>query len=102
MTTTQALIKARNLLKQGWCQGAMSKRLGGNKYRYCILGAIKAADPTQSQAVWKQCVDTILEAKECEYVDIMKFNDAPGREKSEILKLMDDAIKLAKREESEQ
>ena len=99
MTTSQTLIKARDLLQQGWCQGALFKQSKG-KTRYCIVGAIH--DVNQSHLMIRRCLRMVREAAGIEEWDVAAFNDAPGRKKSEILKLMDDAIELAKQEESKQ
>ena len=98
MTTSQTLIKARDLLQQGWCRGGFIKVSKG-KERFCIAGAIYRAQPFQRAG--DKCLHMVCAAGGIERHLIAQFNDAPGRKKSEILKLMDDAIELAKREESE-
>ena len=103
MTTSETLIKARHLIEQGWCQGALFK-LSKGKTRYCIAGALREAkyQVDRSPGLAIDCHNAIFAASGIKPTDIAEFNDAPGRKKSQILKLMDDAIELAKRKESEQ
>ena len=102
MTTSETLIKARDLLAQGWCQGVAWIHNKNGGYTYCIFGALeKSKDNQKALFEARDFIYGALARRQYEK-DIEDFNDAPGRTQAEILKLMDDAIELAKQEESEQ
>lgn len=84
---TENLTAAKKLLEQGWCQG--SPRVGDS---YCILGAlyIRTHGNTHSSVAVK--ASEIIRSALPGHPLIHKWNDKPGRTKSEVLSLMDRAI----------
>ena len=84
--TTVTLMKARNILEKGWCQGALQK---GD--RYCILGALDEAGFGSLRPA--ACIQSV-----CGDGDIAHFNDAPNRIHAEVLEVMDKAIQRSMEE----
>ena len=95
MLTIQILKRARKLLRKGWCQeNTVMWDEKGAPEAYCIVGAVAFA----SRAAWEKealaARKRIFEALPAGAKGLVDFNDKAGRKKEEVLKVMDEAIRL--------
>jgi hypothetical protein len=104
MSAVDLLKSAKAKLEKGWCQGAGARDSDGcsvamsgpNAVCWCLSGAMWAtiaASPGEygdkaEDAAWLALQRTVG-------ISIVDWNDAPFREKSEVLKVMDLAIEKA-------
>lgn len=100
------LIRARELIEKGWCQGAYAKDADGESVgataqgatAFCIRGAILAVGPLDyavrapAYNLLENIVDQITQSP-CD--SLAGYNDAPGRTHAEILAVFDAALRLA-------
>ena len=94
--TTITLMKARDILEKGWCQGALQ-----DGERHCILGSIRAV-----LGLPMAFCSGDFERRYCSAVDAVSrivscpanFNDDPNRTHSEVLDVMDQAIQRSMKE----
>lgn len=124
MTTVDALIDARDLIVNGWCQGMSATTSAGRgcfvhddeAAQFCADGAVARAtwpwDFEDSEELWHlthSCWDYLVKAiRELYAWDmsahtpweiIHEWNDEPLRTKAEVLAVYDLAIELAKGEQ---
>jgi hypothetical protein len=87
--TIDVLLDARTLLARpnGWVQNAEILPMPDGSRAYCLQGAIEAADPGSGMGspAWVR-VQSLLE----ELIPV--YNDAPGRQQSEVIETIDRAI----------
>lgn len=103
LAAIKMLVKARQLLRKGWCQWATARNAGGvwtgvrdcDAVAFCSYGAICAVGPN---GIGSQPATAAIEAT----VDgeITKFNDAPGRTKRQVIGAFTRTIKRLERETS--
>lgn len=105
MSVIEALEKALELIKAGWCQGIYKKPIWyaleeGEIPQYCSLGAIRAIidpfakDPTpylQVQRALFSCLEKPSEP-DSPWHSIVDFNDTEGRTQGEVIALFERAI----------
>lgn len=105
------LIEARRLIAAGWCQGGFARcDAGGCKIddpaatHFCIVGALRAAGyrvtrgaPNRTLAA-ELLVSQAMTGLEIYAVNLVLWNDRPGRTQEEVLALLDRA--LARQEDS--
>lgn len=98
MNTKEALIKAKNLLNQGWCQ---AKFRDSESNKYCTMGAIFAVCPDQNgQNEMVEAFGSLLPENPSNglkgtyaiMANIMRWNDAPERTKKEVIEVLNKAI----------
>lgn len=111
--TVRLLEKALALLRKGWTQGAFHKPVMSPAPldaadKYCILGAISAAAGRSRSTVTKMsrtqeaAIDAIAASIPAKYktfdkrAGIVRYNDARGRHKSTIIRLLQRTIDRAR------
>ena len=100
MTTLDRLIRGRERITKGWCQGATSRTDDGSVVEPC---SNDASQWCLFGAVWD------IEDEHCdEAMEILKraggsvyWNDTPGRTQSEVLAVFDRAIELCRADQEE-
>ncbi len=107
MTPVQdLLIRARERIEKGWCQGACAKNADGDDVdatdpdatSFCIRGAILAVGPlgyavrSSAYGLLENVIDRVSKSP-CD--SLAGYNDAYGRTHAEILSVFDAAIILA-------
>jgi hypothetical protein len=89
----EALLRILALIEVGWIKGR-SKKMRAGRACYCISGAyqeaLKDAPDFQTDRVWK----AIREATPF-HADPISYNDAKGRTKADIVRLLKFAIEKA-------
>jgi hypothetical protein len=101
--TIGVLIKARRLLRKGWCQGAAARTKYGqacpgrseHACEWCMDGSLWASCGPYSTELRASCERMILQANRLR--DIVKSNDKPRTKKEDVIRWMTNAIKYAKR-----
>ena len=88
--STQALIKARDLLEGGWCQRHGCKTDQDGNMSYCIEGSIVFSTDYNDDEILKIVEGVIRDNTTSRYIRI--WNDDPERTKEEVLDMMDKAI----------
>lgn len=98
--TTRTLMKARDILEKGWCQGRLEI---GDKH--CIAGAIRLAmgipvdnSLSRSSRCDEYWVVSNAVASAIGWNDVVSFNDERDRTHAEVLEAMDRAIQLSMQE----
>lgn len=97
--TRQVLLRARELVKKGWCQNKLV--IGGEHERdpkcthYCVLGAIAGA---AHQVGGNQFAATAFWKHHTGISDPGAWNDSSWRRKGHVLEAFDVAIAQAKEE----
>lgn len=113
--TIKLLKQARNILERGWCQRSFAQTADGeqtyftnpNATKFCISGALRKAIHRESNN--NNPLETPLELHELHKIvkkcipkkfnrSLWAFNDARWRRKKRILKTLDQAINLVKKE----
>lgn len=92
-STRQILIEARNLIAQGWCQGALARDADNfevlptnySARLWCVAGAVDAV--AQNVFAAQNVFNTLLETLGVNSISV--WNDAPERTKVEVLELFD-------------
>ena len=99
LQVTKDLEAAKKLVKKGWCQGiGEQKSLFGLRTNYCIMGALYTVaggegapfDRFDDSAAVVSRVLAHPFLTDRSY--IARWNDRPGRKKSEVIELFDRAI----------
>lgn len=98
-TLKEDLIKAREKIEKGWCQGVTARNAKGRAVsfnateaaRFCILGAVHAV--TEYPAYSIEILFKAMRAQGVGSISLNAYNDS--RTKRDVLSLFDDAIKLA-------
>ena len=87
-----ALMRGRSRIERGWCQGKMASPTG-----VCAIGALSGAVVYghEAERAVKILNLAIGEGSSQSWHDVIRWNDAPGRTKEEVLDLYDRAIALA-------
>ena len=94
----EVLLRAREYIKRGWCQGAHARDAFGNSVlitspecRFvCLEGALYlgCCDESEPYSETKLQVQKLFDMGH-----IGTWNDAPGRTQEEVLTLLDDTIR---------
>lgn len=102
MNNTEKVLRyMKKLIAKGWTRKTFARTVNGAKVaptdhraaRFCLLGARDCAEA--ALGIWDD--EAMTPISECiGDVHIARYNDAPGRKKSDILKVIDCAIKKAK------
>ncbi len=106
MTPKEVLIRGKERLERGWCQGASARDASGNKSdpespnaaSFCVFGAMHEREGPYASDRARELIRRVLGAKLGDGA-IAIYNDTPGRTKEEVLALVDKAINLAKEDE---
>lgn len=97
----QVLIEARKLLGSpyGWTKKQSARRIrvphGGFTIAYCARGAVFAAATRLSSRTDTRVRALNAVSSSIDGLNVIRWNDAPGRKKREVLAAFDDAIKRA-------
>lgn len=81
----QVLLRAAALVERGWCQGSYRAHTGVT-LRYCAVGAVDKArvlcgmDSGKNNEIFSRVCRLQL--------DVVGFNDAPGRTQAEVVALL--------------
>lgn len=99
MTTVEVLRAARERIEKGWCQGTYARRSDGTPADHADPGTVAWC---ASGALWNDAspcdlevyadAAAVLESYLPRDLEIEDWNDAPGRDKAEVLNLFDKAI----------
>ena len=98
-----ALVRARELVERGWCQGWFARDADGvevsfasqSACRFCAIGAIRrVADIPDGN----NGIGLLFRAGGLTALDLAAWNDAPERTQADVLALYDAAIALARAE----
>lgn len=106
-TVIDVLKRMRTILRKGWTQDEFAINAKGqsvissspNAVKFCLLGAktrvLDELDPVKPWILDESVNDLLLQCIRPCFRYIPDFNDAPGRKKSEILKVVSCAIEKA-------
>lgn len=83
----EAILKARDLVKAGWCQGESSMVIDG-KTCYCPHGAILEISGTRSFNEVSKPVYDYLRSR-YEIGSLVGWNDDPSRTQAEVIALLE-------------
>lgn len=102
------LVRARELVAQGWCQGAFARDADGESVgdlsslacSWCATGAIRRAalelcSPCYGRLVFWKAISRFGRRR---MRDIPGWNDHPGRTKAEVLRRFDRVILRVRKE----
>ena len=95
MNTTELLIKARSILKNGGLhKGQYRQKRAGRHVAHCTIGACHAAAKGRFDA--GPVYTALQECLPSGYSRITTYNDSPSTTKKDILNLFDRAIAISK------
>jgi hypothetical protein len=83
---SEGLLKARELIARGWCQGAF-----GIGDRFCLVGALR-------HVMGNNCLEAYRFAVRVVPGDVVRWNDAPGRLHRSVLNALESAARIARSE----
>lgn len=104
MTQVEALKKARELIARpyGWTKGRFKRTYPKRGTQYCLLGAVRQISGyKRTDEPHKPTMQNLeIRLEQCIYKNygihgVATFNDAQGRKKKDVLKVLDCAIKSA-------
>lgn len=84
------LIRAKEIIKRGWCKGKYEKTIGLKRH-YCMIGAISKASEYES-GMYKNVIRYVEEFTP-NNSNLAFFNDAASRRKEQVIRVFDKAIK---------
>lgn len=88
----EALLRMLALIEVGWTRGR-SKKMRGRRACYCISGACLEATKGAGRCIRVSTWEAI-EAATPFHQNPVEYNDAPGRTKQDMVRLLKHAIKL--------
>ncbi len=86
----QILLRGREILEQGWCQGAGRTRTG-----VCLAVSLHGASKYETYVKAHMLLLWAIKETGFNHGGVSEFNDFPGRSKSEVLAVCDRATELA-------
>lgn len=102
-TARDVLVRMRTLLRKGWTQGGYARARNGHHVdyestaavRFCLLGASRRATSDLRADCGYQATALIRRCLPAESTGIVGFNDAKTTKKTDVLKVVNCAIKKA-------
>lgn len=91
------LVRARELIAQGWCQADLATNSRGtacdyrspNAARFCVVGALLRASRPDGRILHQRAIDHLRAVLG---ISPIRFNDLPTATQGDVLQLFDDAI----------
>jgi hypothetical protein len=98
----ESLLRAQQLLRKGWCQGALARTKdgrgcdAGHKYacEWCLKGSLLASCDMDN-GIFQRCKQMIFEANGIQ--NLALANDRHGTEKDDVMLWMSRAIEYAEK-----